>query len=452
MSRKRDKPVERLRSSWTSTADLEETLASMFNVPTRSEDKLTPGHLEHTEVKLTPELIWKAPDLTAHPNVAYDAVSAKLTTGQIDPAEDKLTLGQLGQTAVDPEAKLSPGQCSECLPVASGDKLTRGQVEPGDQDGPGDKLTRADALPTGPLYQTLDGTVVTGDCIHPYDTVQHAHTASEHLVYTTMWKLLGSRDDEGSSREGKLSLSQLTARISISRRNLRRVLQSLIQKLAIEVTEFEDRAHAIPRSYRVWGFRATIDRRRQNGYTHIYRNRNYITLARSYGDKPEDNLPSGRAVLPEDSLAVGAADSLSSGPEANLSTRPEDSLAPLNNKKNKPPGPSSTSSPVVAAAILRHFGFVDDDAIALLIRKCRENAPDASDEEIAELAAMQARRIRRMRNVENPVGLLISQVARCFKGEPFAIYRREKAQQALRLQALYDQVDAEEPGTRGREE
>lgn len=316
---------------------------------------------------------------------------------------------------------------------------------------PGDNLASAQTVPVGAAYQTLDGTVVNGDCIHPYDTVQHAHTASEHLVYTTMWKLLGSRDDEGSSREGKLSLSQLTARISISRRNLRRVLQSLIQKLAIEVTEFEDRAHAIPRSYRVWGFRATIERRRQNGYTHVYRNRNYITLARSYRQTPEDNLPSGRVGRTGDKLAGGTADSLAPGAEANLSAKPEASLAPLESKGNKRPGASSATSPVVVAAILRHFGFVDDDAIALLTRKCRENAPDASDDEIAELATMQGRRIRRMRNLENPVGLLISQVARCFKGEPFAIYRREKAQQALRLQELYDQVDAEDAGTRGGE-
>jgi hypothetical protein len=98
---------------------------------------------------------------------------------------------------------------------------------------------------------------------------------------------------------------------------------------------------------------------------------------------------------------------------------------------------STGAPPIVANAIIREFGFVDDDALQTLIRKCRHNAPDASDEEIAELGTMTARRIAKMRGIDNPVGLLIAQTANCFTGEPFAMYRREKAGQERRLAELY---------------
>src|SRR3569832_339887 len=201
MARRRDpdKPVERLRSSWDSTADLEETLASMF-------------HQETVEPETVPG--------------------------------DKLA----------PDAPVS---------------LT---------DPPPDNLS-------GPSYETLDGLVVDSKCIRPFDAVQQGHTLSEHLVYTAMWRLLGSHGQDPDSREGLLPMRMIAAKVSLSVRNLRRVLHSLIDKLAVDVTEYEDKTKSIPRRYRVWAPKAVVERRRRAGYTHVYRNRNLITLA-----KPRANL------------------------------------------------------------------------------------------------------------------------------------------------------------------
>lgn len=196
MARRRDpdKPVERLRSSWTSTEDLEETLASMFH-----REETVPGD------KLPP------------------------------PPPDKMAVGTVGAA-----------------------------------------------------YQTLDGLVVDAKCIRAFDAPQQGHTLSEHLVYTAMWRLLGAQNQEPESREGLLPMRLIASKVSLSVRNLRRVLHSLMDKLAVEVTEFEDKTKSIPRRYRVWSPRAVVERRRRAGYTHVYRNRNLITLA-----KPHDNLSGG---------------------------------------------------------------------------------------------------------------------------------------------------------------
>ena len=214
MARRRDpdKPVERLRSSWESTADLEETLASMFHRETVPGDKLPP--------------------------------EAKAPAGETSLVKNEL-----------------PAGAPDSLTAAVPDNLS------------------------GPLYQTLDGLVVDAKCIRPFDAAQHGHTLSEHLVYTAMWRLLGSHGQDPDSREGLLPMRLIAAKVSLSVRNLRRVLHSLVDKLAVDVTEFEDKTKSIPRRYRVWAPKAVVDRRRRAGYTHVYRSRNLITLA-----KPHANL------------------------------------------------------------------------------------------------------------------------------------------------------------------
>jgi len=213
MARRRDpdKPVERLRSSWESTADLEETLASMFHRDTVPGDKLPP--------------------------------EADAPVGETTPVNNELP--------VDAPASLA---------AAVPDNLS------------------------GPLYQTLDGLVIDAKCIRPFDAVQQGHTLSEHLVYTAMWRLLGSHGQDPDSREGLLPMRLIAAKVSLSVRNLRRVLHSLIDKLAVDVTEFEDKTKSIPRRYRVWAPKAVVDRRRRAGYTHVYRSRNLITLAKPHGN------------------------------------------------------------------------------------------------------------------------------------------------------------------------
>lgn len=519
---KRDKPVERIRTAWTSSADLEETLAAMFNVHGYPGVSLTPGMPANAEVKLTPhtdngadaitkaagelvpipeanlttgQVVWPgdilsddgteemsyvprdklAPaqevNLTPDRTDALTAVAGdKLTPGSRRSAEDKLTIGQPGMT----EANLTPAQTtpprdnltppllkqpprleSPLLPdgpASPGDNLTTGQLSVPDA-----KLASGqNQLPlSGPLYQTLDGTVVNPDCIRPYDNVQQAHTASEHLVYTTMWKLLGTRDDEGTSREGKLSLSQLTSRVSISRRNLRRVLHSLIEKLAIDVTEFEDRANAIPRSYRVWGFRATIERRRREGYNYIYRNRNYITLARLYrapGDNltpaypsasshnftPEtgDSLPS----RPEDNLTSESLDNLTPEARDNLTVAPEAKLASSLRKKES--NPLATTSSLILEALHQTLGYADDDAVQRILTGCRQKAPDARELEIVDFIRVHAPRIRRNRGIDNPMGALIRYIPQCFEGKSFRKYR--ESQFELWQQVLEDPDSTEE--------
>ena len=65
---------------------------------------------------------------------------------------------------------------------------------------------------------------------------------------------------------------------------------------------------------------------------------------------------------------------------------------------------------------------MDDDAVRRIIAESRRRIGDATTEEIAYFTRITARRIRRMRNLQNPIGLLIVQVPKCFEGESFQNY------------------------------
>ena len=49
-----------------------------------------------------------------------------------------------------------------------------------------------------------------------------------------------------------------------------------------------------------------------------------------------------------------------------------------------------------------------------------------------------------MQNVQNHIGLLITQTAKCFLGEPFAIYRREKAERERRFAQYQEEQGSED--------
>lgn len=261
-------------------------------------------------------------------------------------------------------------------------------------------------------YRALDGTLVDSRYIRAYRFVQDAHTASEHLVYTAMYKMAGEAASSGNCREAIIPMQAVAARTAISVRNLRRILRSLEIKLAIDVTGYEDKTKSIPRRYRIWNMNAILERRRQMGYHFVYRNRNLVTLARSIGTPPVN-------------LTAAPPDSLAARPPDNQTLKPPDKLtAYIENDERKR---EETSSSVVS--VLREcFGYVDDDAVRRIVDECRRRAVDATDEEIATFVRLTAGRIHRMPGLTNPVGMLITQVPKCFEGESFRQFRQIEGQ------------------------
>jgi hypothetical protein len=226
-------------------------------------------------------------------------------------------------------------------------------------------------------------------------------------------------------------------------KNLRIALDRLVEKLAIEELQTFDRGTRVARTWKVYSYKSILERRKAAGMEWVVRDRGVRFI-----DPGSIPVKPTRVVMPEPLITTGVK-STESTPVGRGQTTAVKSTPPFLGQLSSPePRQMSTAAapPIVATAIIDVFGFVDDDALKTLVRKCKDNAPDATDQEIAELGTMTARRLARMRNVDNHVGLLIAQTAKCFLGEPFAIYRREKQENERRYAAMMQEDQGREDG------
>jgi hypothetical protein len=336
----------------------------------------------------------------------------------------------MGQQPMDTPAKLSPARLPvPLLPMSDSPMghLPVGQPPP---------LASPYAIP----YMEVEGRGKRP--LRFCRTVQDGHTSSEQIAYQAIWTFArrSGRPDADGSQLVDLSVSQLCALLGTDHKQVKRLVHALEEKLAIEVVRQPDFRLAHPTRYRIYNYTKILERRRSAGLVWVVRTRavrfvDPATVEALLLDSPMGQSPVG-------DLSQDSDPPTGQSPEIPIGQPPESPMGQspghISNRVSESIGGTepSTAPPLITGAIIREFGFVDDDALQTLVRKCRDSAPDATDEEIAELAAMQARRIRQMRGVDNPVGLLITQVARCFKGEPLALYRRERAEQQRRLQEL----------------
>ena len=271
--------------------------------------------------------------------------------------------------------------------------------------------------------------------VHRAVLAQDGHSHTEQLLYDILWRS-GKGVAGDSYRLVQIPQSELASAIRMTTKNLRIALDRLVEKLALEEVQAFDRGNRVARTWKVYSYRLILERRKAAGMEWVIRDRGV-----RYVDPRTIPVKPTRVVMPEDGVTTGVKSAETTGVNA-VETTPVKTTPPFLGQVSREPYEQTSTdvapvSPVIATALIDAFGFIDNEALKTLVKKCRENAPDAADEEIAELGAMTARRVARMRNINNSVGLLISQTARCFQGEPFAIYRHEREERERRFAAEF---------------
>ena len=249
-------------------------------------------------------------------------------------------------------------------------------------------------------------------------TVQDGQSMAEQLIYDTLWR--EARIITAEYREITIGYRALAEKARLHRNTIDRNLESLQAKLAIEIIKPEDRAENIGRTYRVYGFQRILQRRETAGLIWTIKDRSGVRLFKDVGDSSHTTEVTG----PVTSKGTGPVTSLRTAAVTPNPPGPVTSEVPPIKEEENSSGISSTSA--VAAALSEVFGYADDDAARRIVANCRQVAPDATDEELADLTRLTARRLRSMRNLTNPMGLLIIQVAKCFGGESFRLYRQSE--------------------------
>ena len=286
----------------------------------------------------------------------------------------------------------------------------------------------------------------------------------EQLLYQYMWNNGSPVAHTGMVRTFTGSLSLLTKEIKRGDdRSTKRVVDTLIRKMAISIARHQSHNHLIPRTYYVFHWNEIQARHKSQGWTWAIKNRGIqllneeqarqIQQAQKEGRKKKPEL--GRAALaplaPLDIFFHPSGDSSpqvsgdtshqpSGDSSSQVSGEPGDNrgevsgdnstLYPNQTSEERQFGEGDTMTNDIAAlvAVLQQaLGHADDDAARRILLACRQEAPAAPLEHILHFTGLTAQRMRSMKTVTNPMGLVIRHTPRHFCGEAYTQFAAEDA-------------------------
>jgi hypothetical protein len=264
--------------------------------------------------------------------------------------------------------------------------------------------------------------------------VQHGHTPAEQLLYLALWS--NARESHPGSREITAGYRQLAHLANLNDKTVKYALQSLIEKLAIELIAEEHVASRTGRTYRVFSYEQILSKRNRAGLIWVRKNKGVefveppTVVHRPTVAQIPDVLGRSRTMHPEGSSPTEGA----SPPAPGVISTPAtvgSFTTPLGSSSGKKGNETSTSTfvseiPAQLMPGLRQFiPLVDEQAVWMLWTECRARVSDCTVEEI--LAFVQAKApIALNGKIQNPVGFLLTAVPRCFDGAAFTAFREDE--------------------------
>jgi hypothetical protein len=281
---------------------------------------------------------------------------------------------------------------------------------------------------------------------------QDGHSAGEEILYQALWNSRYARQDSKESRLVTIGWKAMAKLARLTPRNTKRNCQSLVAKLAMEQLSDENSWESIGRTYRLFSYKAILERRRAAGLEWVMRSRGVAFVGAPPPPAPEPpiRILAGRAPG-RSSETIMAARPEPAGEEAGA-VEPVVEPVPV---PERDPGVERDTGidtvPVLVVGVLREYlPDVDDDSVVALAAACREKAPDATDAEIGYFVRLKADLMYRMGTIKSPMGFLKTAVPRCFEGESFRQFR--EAESKRRRSASLEQMAREREMQRFREE
>jgi hypothetical protein len=240
---------------------------------------------------------------------------------------------------------------------------------------------------------------------------QDGHSSGEEVLYQSLWNSRYARPEAKDTRLVTIGWKAMAKLARMTPRNTRRNCQSLIEKLAVEQLSEENSRESIGRTYRLFSYKAILERRRAAGMEWITRSRGVAFVTRPRDAEPGE---SGRRVEP----------GTDSAPDAKRGPGPErDPGAKRDTGYDKNAEPSG----LLIRTLREYLPDVDDASVAALVEACRAKAADAAEDEIDYFVRIKADLMHRMGTVKSPMGFLKTSVPRCFEGESFRQFRAAEA-------------------------
>lgn len=292
--------------------------------------------------------------------------------------------------------------------------------------------------------------------------VQHGHTPAEQLLYLAMWS--NGKETGSRSREITAGYRQLGHLANLNDKTVKYALQSLVEKLAIQVIAEEHVASRTGRTYRVFSYEHILATRNQAGLIWVRKNKGVEFVEPPTVVNRPTVVHTSRAPIYVSAVnSVGPKTTEGATPTAPVVHFPPDTVGsfttPLGNVLGKERNQTSTSTlepefpTELLQGLLRIVPFMDEEAICMLWTECRARVSDCTISEVLGFVQSKAA-IALNGKIQNPVGFLLAVVPKCFEGSAFAAYREEENRRKKedRRRQLREQERQKQLEEQGREE
>jgi hypothetical protein len=245
-----------------------------------------------------------------------------------------------------------------------------------------------------PSYR-VHAPMLNGRYVRRAVTAQEGHSAGEEILYQALWNCRYAHPESVETKILTIGWKAMSKLARLTPRNTKRNCQSLIAKLAIEQLAGENSRESIGRTYRVYSYKAIEERRQAAGLQWVTRSRGVLFVPAPPIWQPGLNEP-GAETVPE---------------------------------TKRDPGPYQIPTSV-AQVFQEYLPGAEQRSVAELVRRCREKAPDATDDEIAYFLRQKAELMFRMGTVKSPMVFLSTAVPRCLEGDSLRLLREAELKRA----------------------
>jgi predicted transcriptional regulator len=263
---------------------------------------------------------------------------------------------------------------------------------------------------------------------------QDVINSAEESVYDTLWnaKLVAA---EESCRLVQAGYDYLVKRTRLSRKTIQRIVAKLLEKDFIEVDTRADIYQRVATVYRVFSYKAVLERNIRKGRLHVAK----MGPGFSYARPLQATQESTQRTTDQTTIDMSDVSSVVSDDMATVVKPSTVTMVKTDQPTVVKMSPylldtksldiTSSASPAVASA-LASFGTVDDDVITQLVAACRSYAADCTEEEIVHFIREKGKVVQRRDNrIQNPVGFLLTAVPKCFSAHALAELRGKQSRE-----------------------
>jgi predicted transcriptional regulator len=300
------------------------------------------------------------------------------------------------------------------------------------------------------LWITENGDLVAEARVRKIRLAQDVINSAEESVYDTLWNAhLLQTDEREACRIVQAGYDYLVRRTRLARKTIQRIVAKLIEKDFIAVETRADIYQRTATVYRVFSYKAVLDKHVKKGRLHVAKMGPGFSYARPLERTPELDAvqPKESTVVRSDVTPIVKSDMTTVVNETTVTVVKIDrpTVVKMSPYLLDTSVLDISSSSAVRQELAAH-GPVDDDALHMLISRCREQAPDCTAEEIIHFIREKSALIQKKKGaVYNPLGFLVTAVPRCFAPDTIRAYREQisrqregEAQSELREQAAME--------------